>query len=256
MNLGVVSISAPRLQSLHISCLDTDDWDNLTSCQVMIFGPSIKYFSYNGQLVDEYCLCSCSILVEASVICIDLIHREREVVYRINKLLREFSNIKCLSLTGQAIEVLKWAEELFVHLPVFHNLTKLEVVPGSLELNCRGLHHILRNCPSLESAIFDSITCAAHPENDDQILNSLPSCFLSRLKSITIVMFEGIDEELSVLRILLKNTPVLERMAINCLVDFEGGSDEKKEVHYQLVALFRRFTSSITYTAWFRTYDL
>ena len=91
--------------------------------------------------------------------------------------------------------------------------------------------------------MMQEITCSAYHKNDDQILNPVPSCFLSHLKSISIISFEGSDGELHVLHILLKNTPVLESMVIHWVKNVEGYSHKEEEVHDELLALQRESTS-------------
>uniref|UniRef100_A0A5B6Z4A4 F-box domain-containing protein n=1 Tax=Davidia involucrata TaxID=16924 RepID=A0A5B6Z4A4_DAVIN len=243
-DLKAVTISAPRLCSLKICEMDNQSGSN--RCQVTIFGTSLKFFSYSGEFMNDFCLYSSSSLVDA---CIYTEAEEpREVAYHVNKLIRELSGVKKLTLSSVAVEALSCAEELFAHLPMFNTLTHLELVSVGTFLNCEGLLKILQNSSRLESLIFaEGIWLSSYFENDSQILDPVPSCFLSHLKSIEVWEFCGTEEELNLVKILLKNATVLDRMVISCGTYFQGAL-EKKKAHEQLLMLPRGSTSSIIFS--------
>uniref|UniRef100_A0A5B6Z188 F-box domain-containing protein n=1 Tax=Davidia involucrata TaxID=16924 RepID=A0A5B6Z188_DAVIN len=203
-NLKAVTISAPRLCSLMIS--EMDDENSSNRCHVMIFGTSLKFFSYSGAFMNDFCLYSSSSLVDACIYIYTEAEEPREVAYHVNKLIRELSGVKKLTLSSVAVEALSCAEELFAHLPMFNTLTHLELVSEEMDFNCEGLLKILQNCSRLESLIFaEGIFLSGYDENDSQIFNPVPSCFLSHLKSIEVQEFFGTEEELNLVKILLKN---------------------------------------------------
>ncbi|XP_059436994.1 F-box/FBD/LRR-repeat protein At5g56420-like [Corylus avellana] len=180
-NLNIVNITDVTFpdgyttQQLFLNPTDSD------CCQVTIFGASLNEFLYAGEFCDEYWLYNSFSLerVEIDVSYSD--ERARQVAYRMFKVLTELPNVKDLKLQGSGVEVLTYAAELLPNMPIFNNLMYLEL--ASLSLDCAAI-----NC-----------------ENDDIILDPVPPCFFSDLETIEVIRSSGDKEELSVLKILLKN---------------------------------------------------
>ncbi|KAK9267518.1 hypothetical protein L1049_009946 [Liquidambar formosana] len=212
----------------------------------MIFGTSLKFLSYSGELINDFCLHNSSSLVEACIYLLGRDNRPREVAYRVNKLLRGISNVNDLILSSKAVEVLDYAEELFVHLPMFNSLTSLEVDLWLMDFNCRAFLSIFQDFPCLESLLFsEGIGISTSFGKGDWILDPVPPCFLSHLTSIEVHKFYGNEQQLCVIKILLKNARVLDRMVLSCYGDFPGGLENQKKVHEQLIILPRASMSSI-----------
>lgn len=74
---------------------------------------------------------------------------------------------------------------------------------------------------------------------DDWNLGSVPSCFLSSLKTVTYTNFHGNDTEISFLRNLVNNAIVLEKLNIVCSKIRFGDPKKQKEVKVQLQSLQR-----------------
>lgn len=107
-NVRSVCISAPMLKTLTIyETVDSLDQDD---CQFLIFGISLKYFYYGGALRNEYFFYKTSSLMKAVIYLggkdsIEKGKRQREVSYRVHKLLRGLSLVKELAITPYIIEV-------------------------------------------------------------------------------------------------------------------------------------------------------
>ena len=103
VNLTAVSISSPKLHCLVIID-DEQNSNDEDGCQVMIFGPGLKTFTYYGPLCNDYCLYnSCSL--ERVVINFDPRKTARQVAYRMYRLLSGLSTVKKLELSSGAVEV-------------------------------------------------------------------------------------------------------------------------------------------------------
>ncbi|KAK9267356.1 hypothetical protein L1049_009781 [Liquidambar formosana] len=131
-------------------------------------------------------------------------------------------------------------EEFFTVLPVFRNLTYLQLTAVPMCFDFKALLNILQKSPCLETLIFHegvevSSFCV---KDDDGILDPVPSCFLSHLKRIEVYNFDGNEEQLYVIKILLKNATVLEKMVITSWVH-RSGSGMRKKVRKQLLSLPR-----------------
>lgn len=80
---------------------------------------------------------------------------------------------------------------------------------------------------------------------EDWILTPAPNCFMSRLKSVKLNNFHGNDEEMCMLKYILKNALVLERLNVICSKSPSGESKKQKEVINQLDMLPRASTSCV-----------
>ena len=67
----------------------------------------------------------------------------------------------------------------------------------------------------------------------------MPPCFLSQLNCIKVYDYGGDEEELSAVKILLKNAVVLEELVISCPQHFAKDLERQKKVHEQLLKLPR-----------------
>ncbi|KAF3948897.1 hypothetical protein CMV_025158 [Castanea mollissima] len=242
VNLKVVSISAPKLLSIRI----VEDWENQNDengCQVMISGVSLNYFRYCGEFCNEYHVHNSPSLVEASVLASWYNERKRQIAHRMYMLLTGFSGVKELTLVFCAVELLTYAVEvveLLPHMPIFNNLEYLALEEWSVNLDSVALLKILQNSPRLKTMEFsEGISLSSDYERNDRILDPVPPCFLSQLNCIKVYDYEGDEEELSAVKILLKNAVVLEELVISCSHHFAKDLEKQKKVHEQLLKLPR-----------------
>ncbi|KAL4628450.1 hypothetical protein ACB092_05G239100 [Castanea dentata] len=242
VNLKVVNISAPKLLSIRI----VEDWENQNDengCQVMISGVSLNYFRYCGEFYNEYHVHNSPSLVEASVLASWYNERKRQIAHRMYMLLTGFSGVKELTLVFCAVELLTYAVEvveLLPHMPIFNNLEYLALEEWSVNLDSVALLKILQNSPRLKTMEFsEGISLSSDYERNDRILDPVPPCFLSQLNCIKVYDYEGDEEELSAVKILLKNAVVLEELVISCSHHFAKDLEKQKKVHEQLLKLPR-----------------
>nr|POE52577.1 f-box/fbd/lrr-repeat protein [Quercus suber] len=193
-NVRSVCISAPMLKTLAI--YETVDGLDQDDCQFLIFGMNLKYFYYGEK--DK---------------------RQREVSYRVHKLLRGLSLVKKLAITPYVIEGLSYAEELLAHLPVFCNLTCLKFIGEPMNFASGELGNIIQKLPCLNSLIFNvGIFLSPYCEEGEWKLDPVAPCFSTHLKSITIREFGGTKGELHVVNFLLESALILESLVISeCL---------------------------------------
>ena len=83
------------------------------------------------------------------------------------------------------------------------------------------------------------ISLSSDYERNDRILDPVPPCFLSQLNCIKVYNYTGDKEELSAVKILLKNAVVLDKMIITCSHHFAKDLENLKKVHEQLLKLPR-----------------
>ncbi|XP_050288640.1 F-box/FBD/LRR-repeat protein At5g56420-like [Quercus robur] len=241
VNIKVVIISAPKLLYIGIT-EDTENQNDEKGCQVMISGVSLNVFYYLGEFYNEYRVYNSSSLVDASIFVDWSLQRQRQVAHRMYVLLTGFYRVKELILTDCALEALTYAEvvELLPHLPIFKNLEYLGFDESLVNLDNVALLKILQNSPRLKKMEFYGvINLSSDDERNDRILDPVPPCFLSQLNCIKVYDYTGDKEELSAVKILLKNAVFLDKMVITCSHHFAKDLENLKKVHEQLLKLPR-----------------
>ncbi|KAI4295865.1 hypothetical protein L6164_035865 [Bauhinia variegata] len=211
LNFSDVQISFPVLKKLYISEFEEDGYpDELNEgnddiadgrhipdcCVIMIVADNLESFTYSGFVINNYYLCSANSVTDVSVkVDMNDYVEEAEVGFFVFNLIKEIENVKRLSLCCYSIKAFCYTKDLFEHLPVFHNLAELRVGSESgVELYCEGLWIILRNSPYLvvvdfETGVFlgtDEDEDEYEDEEDDNMLDPVPPCFSSCLRTINV----------------------------------------------------------------------
>ncbi|KAK7850877.1 putative f-box protein [Quercus suber] len=178
--------------------------------------------------------------------------------HRVFKLLSGLGNVETLTLNVGALEVLSYAKELFAHLPVFYKLTRLNFESAfPIEFDREALLTITRNSPCLNYLSFGTVALfelqlvclPTYCGNHDGIMNPVPSCFVTNLKTIEIFGFCGDEKEMHAVKILLGNASVLERIVIICdefYFEFHGDLKKKPKEIFEQILLFPRGSRSCT----------
>ena len=85
-----------------------------------------------------------------------------------------------------------------------------------------------------------------YDKNYDWVLDTMPTCFVTHLKTIEISEFRGDEKEMHAVKIFLESASVLERIVIVC-DDYHfksrGGLKKQKEIYKQIL-LFPRGSMS------------
>lgn len=246
MNLKHIVVSIPTLTSLTMDDLPYfGSADELNGCEIKIEAANLAFFKYNGCLLNEIVLSNLPSLVDAYVYVAILGERQQEIANRAVKVLRGLHSVKSMRMSTGAIESLFLTDNVPHCLPTFQNLTSLEL---SMRINKHSIPKVLnflQFTPNLESLVFfeGSKPCVCLEE--DWILKPAPNCFMSCLKSVKLNNFHGNDEEMCMLKYILKNALVLEGLNVLCLKSPSGDSKKQKEVIDQLDMLPRASTSCV-----------
>ncbi|XP_050288654.1 F-box protein At4g22280-like [Quercus robur] len=247
-----VCISSPMLRRLFISDRylfnkkygENDDKDDLNAdadendsngCLVVILGTSLEWFAFDGELINDYCFYNSSSIVDASI---EAFERNEVDCYqdahRVFKLLSGLSSVEKLAIYDGTVQVLNHAEELFAHLPVFYKLTRLSLESLETLFTCGAVQTILQNSPCLDFLEFQMVVCLpAYDQNYDWVLDPVPACFATHLKTIKISEFPRDENEMNAVNIFVESASVLERIVIGCdeyvaIQREEGGLKEAK----------------------------
>ncbi|PHT43934.1 hypothetical protein CQW23_17959 [Capsicum baccatum] len=236
MNLKQVAISISSLKSLIIDDLPFfGSTDDLNGCEIEIDASNLGFLKYSGYLSNEICLYNLSPSVNASIHIPILYEKRNQIAFRAVKLFRGLHKISAAKISSRAIESLFIADIEKDRLPIFCNLTHLEL-SMELEKHTIGpLKELLQCLPKLQSLHFsEGLDPCMHLCEDDWNLRFVPPCFLSSLKTLKYSNFHGNVSEISFLRNLLEIAKVLEKLNIVCSKRPFGDPKKQKEVKDQL----------------------
>ncbi|KAL7198552.1 hypothetical protein ACSBR2_020942 [Camellia fascicularis] len=190
----IYDISSPALKTLYISLsLLTRQYRN-SETVVMVDAPILECLHVEDNCLVLYCLKSLSSLVKASAL--------------------SFANDK------------NW--------PVFPNLTQLELGVCH-NFCCKSLFDLLNGAPNLCTMVFAKVPLHdgfAYSEKFNWFEpQGVPSCLRSSLKEVKISGIDASQDELNLIKYLLKNAEVLTKMTIrNVISSMEEENEFLKEL--------------------------
>lgn len=157
---------------------------------------------------------------------------QADVAQAVVDMLRDIKNIKSLSLSSGTMSALDRLDYANDHsFPTLPFLNRLEV-EGVGACGWQSLAHIFSRMPKLESIVFEEGVDFEWPEP-----SLVLGCLLSHVKIIVIGEFEGEENEMKLIKYLLKNGEVLNAMIIGGEQFQRRGS---KEEVYEQILLFER----------------
>ncbi|PWA66769.1 triose phosphate/phosphoenolpyruvate translocator [Artemisia annua] len=221
------------ISSLTLERLTIDDLpyfgppDSDSGCKIKIYTPKLLYLNYRGYPLNEIFLCDVSSLVE-TYISVPVPHaKQKEVASHVVDLLKGVRKVVSLTVADNTIESLVFADDLLTHLPVFKNLTHLELSVEIGNSTIGPLMKLLNCCPNLQSLHFaegfEHDVCLV---DNDLIWSSLPKC----LKALIFKKFRGDDSEICFLKCILQHAHVIDKMKIYFCDDLALDAVRKKQV--------------------------
>ncbi|PWA72429.1 F-box/RNI-like superfamily protein [Artemisia annua] len=151
------------ISSLTLERLTIDDLpyfgppDSDSGCKIKIYTPKLLYLNYRGYPLNEIFLCDVSSLVE-TYISVPVPHaKQKEVASHVVDLLKGVRKVVSLTVADNTIESLVFADDLLTHLPVFKNLTHLELSVEIGNSTIGPLMKLLNCCPNLQSLHFAEV---------------------------------------------------------------------------------------------------
>ncbi|KAH0918943.1 hypothetical protein HID58_026603 [Brassica napus] len=171
---GSCSVASKILKRLTLCCAHCDDNPKSVSFDT----PNVVYFKYSDNIAQKYPKLNFDSLVEASI---DIRmtndqkanvrfvsnddEEEREMVGNATELLMGICNVKTLYLSYDTLETLNFCCEA---IPAFSNLTHL-TIESNQEVGWESLPELLKNCPNLETLVFQGLTHKATTCDDDDV---------------------------------------------------------------------------------------
>ncbi|KAL1815584.1 hypothetical protein ACET3Z_018158 [Daucus carota] len=144
---------------------------------------------------------------------------------------QKISHVKYLTLCQSTLGALSYASDF--SFPTFYDLSHLELIVDAWS-GWTLLPSILGSAPNLETLVFPQGLVDKFSSQSQFFRFSwsppdrVPDCLSSKLKSIEIKNFQGINDEFSLVKYLLKHGRVLEMMSIDCSLLADDAKIQKK----------------------------
>ncbi|THG01834.1 hypothetical protein TEA_013809 [Camellia sinensis var. sinensis] len=189
---------------------------------VMVDAPILECLHVEDNCLVLYCLKSLSSLVKASV-CVEAPYPYAfSAITQVNQLfglLKAFSNVKHLHLKASTMAALGFANDK--NWPAFPNLTQLELGVCH-NFCCKSLFDLLNGARNLCTTVFAKVPLHDGFAYSEQFNwfepQGVPSCLRSSLKEIKISGIDASQDELNLIKYLLKNAKVLTKMTIRNVI--------------------------------------
>ncbi|KAL7129242.1 hypothetical protein ABFS83_13G052200 [Erythranthe nasuta] len=206
-DMDYCNVSSPTIKKLFLDFMN-DGYHGGRANMLEINIPSLEYLKIHDSFTENIKCGVLTSLTEANII----LYRDdtKEDHYLCSRSLLEFLDnfckVRCLELNlAYCTKIID--SVLSTWTTKFHNLTKLE-----LTTDCRFLPQFLENADNLEILIFSE----SNEEMRDwkEPPQQVPTCVLSHLRIIKLVWICGNEQELEIIKYLLRNAKVLEMMEI------------------------------------------
>ncbi|KAL3651744.1 hypothetical protein CASFOL_004746 [Castilleja foliolosa] len=229
-DLSCCYISSPTIKRLSIRLPLDDCRCYYIYGKVKINAPGLRYIDVYDCLYNEITFLPMPSLIEADVH-FDIYSLDVDY-YAYTRLVLDFidnlSKVRCLRLSGDSKEFLEF--EMFVPYVRFDNLIRLEMAP-----DWRFIPKFLKSTDRLEVLIIHKV--AEELQNWTEPVEKQHKCLLSSLRIVILDEFGCTEQELNMVRYLLRNAQVLKMMEICCRYDV---SLEAKSNGLQRIRLFDR----------------
>ncbi|KAK2360525.1 FBD-associated F-box protein [Trifolium repens] len=135
---------------------------------------------------------------------------------RLTKLVKaDISNLSVFNVPLEAFSNVEFLrlEEIYGCVPVFSNLTHLELI-CKRNVNWCLLYDVLEKCPKLQNLLFDVPQLVTSVSSLFWYPNIFPKCLSSQFKECTITNYRGQHHELQFVQDLMLNSTSLKRITI------------------------------------------
>ncbi|KAI3867294.1 hypothetical protein MKW98_001728 [Papaver atlanticum] len=242
-------IHSPNLKQL---CIDGE----LHDLDVQMNAPNVQSLKICSTLAKDYVLHNFTALLDAEIflsaetyLTLEEWEERFELGHLAIKLFASLSSVKCLQICDTCLMFLSHQDDLKTKLPLFYNLTHLEVTrnfyngyygmgKGPSQI-VRVLLDFLHISPNVESLVFDEGIVS--DINDCWSVDLIPQCLLLHLKSIEFCGLFWYQFEKDLVRFFLKNVKALQRVRITIAENSEVAENSNyKKIILDEISLFPR----------------
>ncbi|KAL8032156.1 hypothetical protein ABFX02_13G076500 [Erythranthe guttata] len=209
-------VSSPTVKRLVLNFIEASCGGRADRLEINT--PSVEYLEIRDYFTEHIeCGAALTSLTEADICFEDDSYVKQDYFYYSQSLLKYFDtlrNVECLKLdVSDCPEIID--SVLSAWTTSFRNLTKL-----NLKADCRVLAKFLENADNLETLRFfeeynDDEERSEERKGWKEPPQQVPACLLSRLRIVKLVNIRGEKHEFEIIKYILRNAKVLERMEIS-----------------------------------------
>ncbi|GAY68325.1 hypothetical protein CUMW_263240 [Citrus unshiu] len=245
-DLRILDISSASLKSLTLDRIEFGG-DEFGSYKLKIACPNLVSFNIFALLLPDITLEGLNSLQNTFVFLEDIgEHMEDiEICHRLSKILNGLCGVEVLKLSSTLYEILNASlEEGSYFSASFNNLKSLILCVTMAEWTVPLIIRLLNRSPNLEALTiyFD----AGEYFDEWKISNKAILCLTCHLKTVDLVEFKGHENELELVRFLLKNGHVLQKLRISWLEDVYN----RREIISRIMKFPRSSSTNILLDLW------
>ncbi|KFK35159.1 hypothetical protein AALP_AA5G246400 [Arabis alpina] len=245
------SVSVATLKRLTVNCSYSNILHDSIAKSVLFDVPNLVYLEYTEVIASEYPKVNFRSLVEAKIDLQvardqsdessdskfeDQVAQGNELVGNATDFITGISNVRILCLSASTLEILTVYCEA---IPIFSNLTHLSI-QSKPEVGWESLPRVLKNCPELETLVFQGLlhkatdkcgdVCLCKPREEEK--EEVPSCLSSSpVKVLKILMNnDKIEKQMEQVKHFLETMPHLEQLVLY----YESSFDEEVLAQLQI----------------------
>ncbi|KAL7087298.1 hypothetical protein ACP275_13G059800 [Erythranthe tilingii] len=221
-----ISSSTLKRLTLDLDIFGSNDLD----CMLELDTPALVYLRLVDMSARRIKYVELTSLVEANIDIYNNIRAQGGFIYSrlLVELIYRLRNVKCLKL------VLTHSTEIIGSLFSARNISFRNLTNLDLTTDCPFLSKFLENADNLKSLTLQKVLGVLEGWTEPQ---QVPTCLISHLRTVKLVHFVGSEHKFRIVKYLLRNTLVLERMEI---VHFFSLNPEQKISMIQEISLFQR----------------
>ncbi|XP_058089859.1 F-box/LRR-repeat protein At4g14103-like [Magnolia sinica] len=219
-NCGLTHFEFLNISSHELKKLVISNCRGLHECRIYISTPNLLSFKLVGNVARDYTVGILPTLEDAfidfrgnlpwkhNIGGFDLDHS-----YCFRKILRRLHNAKSLTISASCIEFLSAIEDMLKHLHTFHSLKHLKLTTSLREDHIHLITCILESSPNLQTFVLEI-------EDEDEDRNR-KVYNLGPFKPVDVRHFGRHENDIELVKFLLKNAAKLEKMIITTFKKFQ-----------------------------------
>ncbi|KDO62584.1 hypothetical protein CISIN_1g013278mg [Citrus sinensis] len=216
-DLKILDISSNSLKSLTLERIEFGG-DELDNYKLKIACSNLESFNIFAPLLPDFTLESLNSLQNAFIFLetIGEYMEAKEICHRMSKILNGLRDVKVLKLSCTLYQFLNAILEQRSYFSAsFNNLKSLILCVTTAEWTVPLIIRLLNHSPNLEvlTIYFDSDEYYDDWEIPDKVI----LCLTCHLKTVELIDFSGNENELELVRFLLKNGHVLQKLRVSWL---------------------------------------
>ncbi|KAI3863117.1 hypothetical protein MKW98_015575 [Papaver atlanticum] len=237
-NLKPLHISSSSLRSLNIDGLLKEQNYCPLNHEIRVYSPRLMSLKFTGYAEKSIYIENMSSLVDATIdLKFNLDIRADIYSSHLIKFLEDISHIKVLTLSSSSIELLCETSTLLGKTFTFSNLNYLKLTAAVNKETVKRVAFVLHSSPKLEFLSIDFFL-RRRGINEEESFEPQTTAYeycIDNLKVVKIKGFRGNENEIALVKSLLENAKILEKMIIVFLKQISANSKLQNQIYLDIL---------------------